>query len=275
MSIRKIIEINEDLCDGCANCIPGCPEGALQVIEGKARLISDLFCDGLGACIGECPTGAMKVVEKEAQPYDERKVMENIVRQGANTIKAHLKHLKDHGESAYLGQAIQYLNEKGVKNPLESNEQVHQHSGCPGSRMIDFSDKKKASSGSPNANLESELRQWPVQLHLVHPGAPYFRNADILVAADCVPFAYANFHQELLKGKALVIGCPKLDDTDAYKDKIRSIIEMSSPKSFTVAIMEVPCCGGLYHIVKEAVSESGSKVPVIKLVIGIDGNPRK
>ncbi len=273
MSIRKIIEIDESLCDGCANCIPSCPEGALQVIDGKARLISDLFCDGLGACIGECPTGAMKVVEKEAQPYDERKVMENIVRQGANTIKAHLKHLKDHGETAYFNQAIKYLNEKGVKNPLESNEPAHHHGGCPGARMMDFSEQK--SSGSANANLESELRQWPVQLHLVHPGAPYFRNADILVAADCVPFAYANFHQELLKGKALVIGCPKLDDTDAYKDKIKSIIEMSSPKSFTVAIMEVPCCGGLYHLVKQAVSESGINVPVNKLVIGIDGNPRR
>lgn len=274
MAIRKIIEIDEDLCDGCGNCIPSCPEGALQVIDGKARLVSDLFCDGLGACIGECPTGAMKVVEKEAQPYDERKVMENIVRQGPNTIKAHLKHLKDHEESGYLNQAIQYLKEKGMKNPLESNEPTHHHSGCPGARMMDFSARKPNQSGS-NANLDSELRQWPVQLHLVHPGAPYFRNADILVSADCVPFAYANFHHDLLKGKALVIGCPKLDDTDAYKDKIKSIIEMSSPKSFTVAIMEVPCCGGLYHIVQQAVSESESKVPVNRLVIGIDGCKRQ
>lgn len=275
MAIRKIIEIEEDLCDGCGNCIPSCPEGALQVIDGKARLVSDLFCDGLGACIGECPTGAMKVVEKEAQPYDERKVMGNIVRQGPNTIKAHLEHLKDHGETTYFSQAVQYLNEKGVKNPLESNEPTQHNSGCPGARMMDFSDRKKSSSGPANANLDSELRQWPVQLHLVHPGAPYFRNADILVSADCVPFAYANFHQELLKGKALVIGCPKLDDTDAYKDKIKSILEMSSPKSFTVAIMEVPCCGGLYHIVQQAVSESGKNVPVNKLIIGIDGNARR
>ncbi|RME54891.1 4Fe-4S dicluster domain-containing protein [Candidatus Woesearchaeota archaeon] len=265
MAVRKIIEIDEDLCNGCGNCIPSCPEGALQIIDGKARLVSDLFCDGLGACVGECPTGAMEVVEREAQPYDERKVMEQIVKHGKNTIKAHLQHLKDHNETQYLNQAKEFLNEKGIEVELE--ERSHMHMGCPGSRTLEL----KVDNDSKKGDVTTQLRQWPVQLHLVNPAAPYFNNADILVCADCVPFAYGAFHQELLKGKALAVGCPKLDDLEAYKQKIKDIIQMNNPKSVTVAIMEVPCCSGMYHAVREAVEETNPDLKVYKRVISIGG----
>jgi len=273
MAKRKIIKIDENKCNGCGLCIPNCPEGALQIIDGKARLISDLFCDGLGACIGHCPQGAIAIEEREAGKYSEPKVMENIVKQGENVIKAHLLHLREHNESGYLKEAVDYLRGKGIKNPLEGQKQaahVHHH-GCPGSKIMDFGNKKEAGNAVNKVEAESALGNWPVQLMLVPPFAPYLNNADILIAADCVPFAYASFHQELLKEKVLLVGCPKLDNLDIYKEKISRILENNNVKSITYAHMEVPCCFGLVNIIKDAISASGEGVLFKEIIIGIKG----
>jgi NAD-dependent dihydropyrimidine dehydrogenase PreA subunit len=272
MAKRKIVEINEEKCNGCGECIPDCPEGALQIIDGKARLVSDLLCDGLGACLGTCPQDAISVVEREAEPYSERKVMEQIVKKGDNTIKAHLQHLKEHGETDYLNEAIEFLKEKGIDNPLEGMVEPLQ-CGCPGSKMMDLRDKK--SSGEPGARQESELRQWPVQLMLVNPNASYFKGADLLVAADCVPPAYSNFHQDFLKGKILTMGCPKQKDAKDYMEKLTDILKMNDIKSVTVLHMEVPCCYGLRNIVMGAVEASGKEITPEKFIIGVDGRSKK
>ncbi len=268
---RKIIEIDEKKCNGCGECIPDCPEGAIQVIDGKARLVSDLFCDGLGACIGSCPKDAIRIIEREAEPHSERKVMERIVKQGRDVIGAHLQHLREHGEEGYLKEATDYLEEKGIGNPLEKPGSDRQlPCGCPGAMLREMEREPKGKSHS--ARQDSELRQWPVQLDLLPPNAPFFRGSDLLVAADCVGFANPNFHGQLLKGKSLVIGCPKLDDIQEYEEKFRSIIKMNKLKSITVAMMEVPCCYGLYRAVENALAESGKKIVLNKVVVGIDGS---
>ncbi|MBU1199250.1 MAG: 4Fe-4S binding protein [Nanoarchaeota archaeon] len=277
MSLRKIIEINEDLCNGCGDCIPNCPEGALQVIDDKARLVSDLFCDGLGACVGYCPTGAMQVVEREAEPYNEDKVMANIVKQGANTIKAHLEHLKEHGETNFFNQAVQYLKKNKVKNPLEGQEKKKEpeYCGCPGSKMVDFSQEEQAEpKATSSERQESQLRTWPVQLNLVPVHAPYFQNPDLVIAADCVPFANPNFHRDYLNKKPLVIGCPKLDDAEHYTNKLTEIFKENPIKNITLLNMEVPCCFGLQHIVSEAVQKSGKKINVDQRIISIKGEEK-
>ena len=271
MAKRKIITIDEKKCTGCSECIPNCPEGALQMIDGKARLISDLFCDGLGACIGHCPEGAITIEEREAEPYDEKKVMKNIVKQGKNVIKAHLEHLRDHNETEYLKEAVGFLKKKGIKNPLGAVKHSHAHA-CPGSAMMDFREKKKTSGTKKITKGISHLRQWPVQIMLVPPAAPYLKNADLLIAADCVPFAYADFHEDLLKEKTLLIGCPKLDDAEFYKGKITQIFKENSIKSITCAHMEVPCCFGLVNIVKETLKASGKNIPFKELTITIKGD---
>jgi ferredoxin len=301
--VIEIIEIDEKKCNGCSQCIPNCPEGALQIIDGKARLVSDLFCDGLGACIGHCPEGAIKVVEREAEPYDERMVMEKIVAQGPNVTKAHLQHLEEHGQKEFLQQALDYLEENGIENPLGKKTGVEDGikgqveakagkkplpCGCPGTMERDFRREKlagkKESAGEANRGMagseegkehidnQSELSQWPVQLTLVNPNAAFFDNADLLVSADCVPFANANFHNGLLKGKALVVGCPKLDDPAAYKEKLTAIIKNNNVKSVTVATMEVPCCSGLARAVEQAVEESGNDIAVEGKVVRINGD---
>jgi Pyruvate/2-oxoacid:ferredoxin oxidoreductase delta subunit len=270
MAKRDIITIDEEKCTGCGDCVPGCPEGALQIIDGKARLINDLFCDGLGACIGECPEDAISVENREAEPYDEIKVMGNIVKQGKNTITAHLKHLKDHGETELLKQATDYLEEKGIDNPLEEETEEKLPCGCPGTNVRDMRDTAEEEDDSPGAKQRSELRQWPVQIHLVPPNAPYFDNADLLIAADCVPFAYGNFHRDLLKGKILLVGCPKLDDAAFYKDKITEILKNNNIKSVTVAHMEVPCCFGLVKLVEDALDASGKDIPFDDITIKVD-----
>ncbi len=269
---RKIIKIDEAKCDGCGLCIPNCPEGALQVIDGKARLVSDLLCDGLGACLGECPKGAIEVEERPAEKYDERKVMENMLKKGTNTIKAHLKHLKDHGQTEFLEQAQGFLKEKGVADPLagESGKPQASHCGCPGAREMSFG-AAEAEECAP-AEVKSRLRQWPVQLHLLSPQAPYFNKADVVLAADCVAYAYGNFHNEFLKDKALAIACPKLDDNqESYLEKIKSLIEDAKINTLTVLTMEVPCCQGLLNLVKLAMRNSSRKVPVKHIIIGIQG----
>jgi NAD-dependent dihydropyrimidine dehydrogenase PreA subunit len=297
---RDIIKIDEDLCNGCGICVPNCHEGALQVIDGKIRLVSELMCDGLGACIGHCPEGAITIESREAEPYNETRVIEQMKDKGKNTIIAHLKHLKDHGETGFLQEGVSYL--KNHREALNFNleeviNEVHNHGkaasatvaaaqttpqhihhngheggGCPGSRTMIIEKPVKSNENSILADQPSELRQWPVQMHLVNPGAQYFRGADLLLAADCVAFSMGGFHSKQLKGKALAIACPKLDQgTDSYVEKLTAMINISKVNTITVMMMEVPCCGGLLQMVRAAQTKSERKVPVKKIIVGING----
>jgi ferredoxin len=293
---RDIIVIDEDLCNGCGLCVPNCHEGALQIIDNKARLISDLFCDGLGACIGHCPEGALTIEKREAEPYDEVKVMKLMLDKGENTINAHLNHLKDHGETEFLNQAIEYLKEikfdmdlsafeENKKSEKEIIEEVfgaksahvpHSgFSGCPGSQAREFNldqGQLDAAAGT-SVEVKSELRQWPVQLHLLNPQANYFRNADVVLTADCVAFSMGDFHTRYLKGKTLAIACPKLDSNlESYVDKLTSMINDSQINTLTVIRMEVPCCGGLVQMAQMAMHGADRKVPLKEIVIGVQGD---
>lgn len=278
---RQIIKIDEDKCNGCGECIPNCHEGALQIVDGKARLISDLMCDGLGACLGHCPLGAIEVEEREADAYDEVKVMaENIVPAGENTIKAHLNHLKDHNEMGFFKQAIDYLNENNIPVPSLENEVKPSGGcggGCPGSQMVDMRKETKPAAAAPAVQettaKESHLQQWPVQFHLCNARAPYFQKSDLLISADCVAYSVADFQNDFLKGKSLVIACPKLDsDTNRYVDKMVAMIDEAQVNTITVMIMEVPCCGGLISMIQQAQSRASRKVPVKKIMISIKGD---
>lgn len=268
---RKIIEIDQDKCDGCGLCIPECPEGAIQIIDEKARLISDLFCDGLGACIGHCPQGAISVIEREAETYDERKVMENIARQGKNTIKAHLKHLSDHGEREFLASAIAFLEENGIDVPsFESPSTACASGGCPGSQNMAFIDQIQ--SPDAIADMHSALTHWPIQMHLVSPLAPQFIGSDLLLAADCVSFSIGNFHQKYLPGKTLAIACPKLDQQQQiYLEKLKVLIDEARINTLTVMIMQVPCCRGLVMLAQKAVEISKRKIPLKMIVVSVQG----
>jgi NAD-dependent dihydropyrimidine dehydrogenase PreA subunit len=302
--LRKIIQIDEDKCNGCGLCIPNCHEGALQIIDGKARLISDLFCDGLGACLGHCPEGAIEIIEREAEPYNETVVMETIVKQGRNTILAHLEHLRDHNEHEFLKEAVTYIKIHNIdlspesdlkptkastlifpsmKDALNHVKPEHESAcGCGSAKTIDFRidiDKINAAAATaatvktPDSPAPSELRQWPVQLHLVNPMASYFQGADVVLAADCVAFAMGDFHNRLLKNKSLAIACPKQDtNKDVYLDKLSTMISEAKINTLTVPIMEVPCCGGLIQMAKMAVQQSGRNIPIKKIVVGIKGN---
>jgi ferredoxin len=277
---RKIIRIDEDKCNGCGLCIPNCQEGALQVIDGKARLISDLFCDGLGACIGHCPEDAITIEEREAEPYNEKLVMETISSKGINTILAHLEHLRDHNERVYLDEAISYIKEKNID--MSENEKKENHSvghSCPGSAARDFRidaqqvEDSVNSKGDEKPDAPSELRQWPVQLHLLNPQASYFKNADVVLAADCVAFSVGNFHARFLKGKSLAIACPKLDSNkESYLEKLTSMIKDSKINTLQVVIMEVPCCGGLLQMARTARENAGLKIPIKVSVISVQGD---
>ncbi|AKL94263.1 4Fe-4S ferredoxin, iron-sulfur binding domain-containing protein [Clostridium aceticum] len=245
MAVRKIIEINEEKCDGCGLCVPNCAEGAIQIIDGKAKLVSDIYCDGLGACLGHCPQDALKIIEREAPEFDEEAVEELLKQQGKSTPQPH-------------------------------NHQHHHGGGCPGSRMMKFDEENTSSeavisSGDIEIKIKPQLKQWPVQLKLVPVNAPYFENADLLVTADCVPFAYPNYHLDLLKGKAVVVGCPKLDDIEFYTDKLAQIIASNHIKSVTVAYMEVPCCQGIVRAVDIAVAKANKAVKVNKVKISLQG----
>ncbi|HLP71441.1 MAG TPA: 4Fe-4S binding protein [Bacteroidales bacterium] len=284
---RDILKIDDELCNGCGECVPNCHEGALQVIDGKVRLVSELMCDGLGACIGHCPTGAITIETREAEPYNETKVMEEMKDKGKNTVIAHLKHLKDHGETGFLQEGVGYLklHRNELKFSLEEvitevhnhgnkpEPHVHAHAGggCPGSRERVI-ERKTESAEVITADQPSELRQWPVQMHLINPMAQYFRDSDLLLAADCVAFSLGNFHKKHLKGRSLAIACPKLDHgSDIYVEKITSVIDNARINTITVMMMEVPCCGGLLQMVKAALSMSSRKVPVKKIIVGING----
>lgn len=284
---RTIIKIDEDLCNGCGSCIIGCHEGALQLIDGKARLISELFCDGLGACIGECPVDAIILEEREAEPYDEIKVMERISKNGEKTILAHMNHLKEHNEMGYFKQAADFLydnnitiNYSNLTKKEETKTMSHNHEGgsqcgCPGSKTMDFR-AEDAVAETADVKAKSQLRQWPIQMHLVSPNAPYFQNADVLIAADCTAFALGSMHNDLIKGKSIAIACPKLDsDMEIYVDKMKAMVDDAKINTLTVAIMEVPCCGGLLSMAKQAMEKATRKVPIKLLVVGIQGDIQK
>lgn len=273
---RQVIKIDEELCNGCGLCVTGCHEGALQLIDGKARIINEVFCDGLGACIGECPVGAIEFEERETAPYDEYAVMEQLLPKGENTIKAHLLHLKEHNEMLYFNQGLQYLEEhnitlKDFNIGTNMEEMKHTHEcGCPGGTAMSFN---RSSSSESNAEIGSQLSQWPVQLHLINPQASYYRNADVVLAADCAAFAYGNFHNRFLKNNAIAIACPKLDSgREIYVEKLTAMIDFSNINTLSVIMMEVPCCGGLLQMAKEALSNAQRKIPIKKIIIGLQGD---
>lgn len=279
---RTIIKIDEELCNGCGACVTGCHEGALQLINGKAVMISDLYCDGLGACIGECPVGAITLEEREAEPYNEEAVMERMIPKGEKVIMAHLNHLKEHGESELLQQGLNYLKKHDINidfSPKEKQiEKAPLACGCPGSMMQEI--KRPAqpafSIATPTMNQPSELRQFPVQLHLLNPHAPFLKGADLLLAADCTAFAYGGFHSRFLKNKALAIACPKLDSNiQVYVEKLAEMIDTAMIDTLTVLIMEVPCCGGLVKIAQMAREQAKRNVPMKVVVISVQGEIKK
>jgi len=252
MTKRKIIEIDRDLCNGCGLCTTACAEGALELdAENKAVLVREIFCDGLGACLAVCPTGALKVVERESQSYDAKQAYRHVLKTRGPAAAAKV-HAADQVRSAGPGHF------------------PHAPSGCPGSAARDIPVSDDPGEG-PAAPAASRLSQWPIQLHLVSPFAPYFKGSDLLVAADCTAFALGGFHQDLLRGKKLVIACPKLDETAGYVEKLAEIIRQNGLRSLTVAIMTVPCCSGLERLVRQAVELSGVPLEVRKVVVGIDG----
>lgn len=269
---RTIIKIDENLCNGCGNCVTGCHEGALQLIDGKAVMVSELYCDGLGACIGECPVNAITLEEREAEPYDEVAVMERISVKGESVILAHLKHLKDHGEKKLLQEGVAWLKEHNIEIDLSSlHKQEKLACGCSGSHEKAWV-KPGFAPTSPVADQPSELRQFPVQLHLLNPQAPYFEGANVLLAADCTAFALGNFHSKFLKGKKLAIACPKLDsNVEHYIEKIESMIDDSHIDTLTVLIMEVPCCSGLVGIAKTARDKASRNIPIKVIVVSVQG----
>jgi NAD-dependent dihydropyrimidine dehydrogenase PreA subunit len=246
MAKRKIIEIDEDKCTGCGACVTKCAEGALAIIEGKARVVNEVFCDGLGACIGECPEGALRIVDREAPEFDEA------------AVKDHLSSRMSprHSTPRPIG-----LEPCGC--PSHNPMLVKAASGHASTRAH--------KSGESCEELPPELTNWPVQWRLIRPDMPFFKGADVLMAADCVPFAYRDFHGKFLAGRPVIIGCPKLDDQEMYLQKLTDVIAHSELRSIDVVIMEVPCCGGLKRLVDEAVRRSGRTVPIKTTVVGIQG----
>jgi len=241
MATRKIVTIDEEKCNGCGLCVPNCAEGALQIIDGKAKLVSDKFCDGLGACLGHCPEDAITIIERDAEDFDEKAV----------EVYAHKKH---------------EVKPEPQPKPLPA------FVGCPSSTPMHFKIHESNTGTGPVGPSVSMLSQWPVQLKLVPINAPYFQDADLLVVADCVPFAYANFHQDFLRGKTVVMGCPKLDDIQYYREKLTEIFKANSIKSITVPYMEVPCCFGLVKATEDAIAASGKNIPLKKVKVGIRGD---
>lgn len=247
--IRKIVLIDEEKCNGCGLCVPACAEGAIKIVNGKAVLSADNLCDGLGACLGECPQDAISVIEREADEFDEEAVAEHL----AKTINV--------SEAA-----------KPHHHPGHNHREAH-HGGCPGSRALSFTPPQAASE--PAAKQPSRLRQWPVQLHLAPVTAPYFQDADLLISADCVPFAYADFHRDFLAGKAVVVGCPKLDDNSFYQEKLTELFRVNNLRSITVLRMEVPCCGGIVMAARQALTASGKDIPFREVTISIGGEVKE
>ncbi|MDR1707214.1 MAG: 4Fe-4S dicluster domain-containing protein [Prevotella sp.] len=282
---RTVIKIDEDLCNGCGACVTGCHEGALQLVDGKAVMISDLYCDGLGACIGECPVDAISFEEREAQPYSEEAVIKRMIPKGEKVILAHLKHLKDHNELDLLRQGIECLKEYEVNIDLSViSEQVHKKGGapsacgCPGSMMREVEPVVSAKYAPVTTAIvqPSQLRQFPVQLHLLNPNAGFLQGSNLLLAADCTAFASGDFHNRFLKGKALAIACPKLDSNiQVYIDKLTEMIDVAQVDTLTVLVMEVPCCGGLVRIAQAARAQAQRNVPMKVVVLSVQGEVKK
>lgn len=233
--LRKIIKIDEDKCDGCGLCIPSCKEGALQIIDGKVSLVSDIYCDGLGSCLGECPKGALTIEEREADEFNEAAVEEHLKLQTAQ------------------------------------NEESPLPCGCPGSMTRSF-EPRPSQEEPTHSRQTSELRQWPIQLHLLNPSAPYLKGADVVLMADCTAFAYANAHSDFIRGRRIAIACPKLDDTSSYVPKLAGIIKGNGIRSLEVVVMEVPCCQGLAAMAEDAIRQAGSSLKLKKTTIGIEGD---
>lgn len=283
---RTIIKIDEELCNGCGACVSGCHEGALQLINDKAVMVSELYCDGLGACIGECPVGAITLEEREAEPYDEIAVMERMLPKGEKVILAHLNHLKKHGETGLLQQGLDYLKKHDIDIPFEDKGDMKKEAdkqetplpcACPGSMAREI--KRPVVMGPTGGNTQlpvvysqpSELRQFPVQLHLLNPGSGFLFRSHLLLAADCTAFASGEFHSRFLKGKTLAIACPKLDNNiDIYVEKLAQMITNAELETLTVLIMEVPCCGGLLRIAKAA-REKSKHIPIKMIVLSLEG----
>jgi len=370
---RDIIKIDEELCNGCGLCVPNCHEGALRVIDGKVRLVSELMCDGLGACIGYCPEGAITIERREAEPYDEIAVIEEMAGKGSNTVIAHLRHLKDHHEYGYLEEGMTWLEVNSKRLPFSvtavlaavrgksareavsdtaiaasgmsiadgaghgqgahgeqpaqganggaqgephaqgahggaheeqpaqganggahgehpahgalggahgespakgAHSGAHRHhgGGCPGSAERILTPPPAFAAVTAAAEIPSQLTHWPVQMHLINPNAPAYRDADLLLAADCVAFSLGSFHNSWLKGRTLAIACPKLDHgTESYIEKLRAMVDIARVNTITVMMMEVPCCGGLVQMVRTALAGASRKVPVRTVTVSIDG----
>ena len=232
---RKIIEIDEARCNGCGQCILGCAEGALRLVDGKAKLVGDVFCDGLGACIGECPEGALKIIDRPADEFDEKAV------------------------EVHLGK----IEKENKNNPLPC--------GCPSSAMMELKKSSSENSAPAAGAAASQLGHWPIKLQLLGPQAPFLKNADLVLLADCVAVAYPDLHKKILSGKAVAIGCPKLDDIEAHIERLAQIISGARPKSLTVAHMEVPCCSGFLYAATEAIERSGVKIPLRRIIISRSG----
>ena len=236
MAVRNIVKIDEDKCDGCGLCVTACAEGAIEVIDGKAKLVSEIYCDGLGACLGHCPQDAITIEKRDSAEFDEA------------ATNAHL------------------AAKESAKKPEEQMP-----CGCPGTMARQMEKKGDTADG----DVSSQLTQWPVQLTLLSPQAPYFKNADLMPTADCAPFAMGDFHSKLLKGKAIAIRCPKLDDSQGYIEKLAEIIKLNGLQSLTVVHMIVPCCSGLTHIAKEAIRLSGCDMSFTDITIDLDGSVKK
>ncbi len=238
---RKIIEIDEELCDGCGNCVPSCAEGALEIVDGKAKLVADVYCDGLGACLGECPTGALRIVTRKADEFDEKAVEEFV---------------------------------KSKQQPA-APAAPELACGCPSAHIQTFGTLaacEEANQPATQPSGPSSLSHWPVQIRLVPPTAPFLKNSDLLVAADCTPIAYPEFHRDFLKGKAVMIGCPKFDDVQDYIQKFADIFKVADIRSVTVVVMEVPCCSGLPVIVEKGMEKAGRNIPLAQVVISARGD---
>lgn len=238
MMRRKIITIDEEKCDGCGNCVPACAEGALEIVDGKARLVSEVYCDGLGACLGECPQDAITIEEREAEEFD---------------LEAAEHHLAEREEKAAEAEGF---------------------TGCPGaaSRMLDRGEAQSEAASQDGVQMPSQLGNWPVQLRLVPVRAPYFDSSKLLIAADCTAFAFGDFHRLLLSGTTLLVGCPKLDDADLYRRKLAQIFIQNDVREVEIVYMEVPCCHGLVHLVQRAIEDSEKKIPLTLTKIGVKGD---
>ncbi len=270
MSVRKIVQIDEELCDGCGECVTACAEGAIQIIDGKARLLRDDYCDGLGACLSDCPQGAIQIIERESTDFDEEAVRRHLAAGRAS---------QGTGHPAARAASVPSAPSRSAAPPIS-------HS-CPGSRVLSFQARPAAAGasaaampGSPAhapevrpaaASQPSELRQWPVQLHLLPPTAPYLRGADLLLAADCAAFSCGDFHSRYLKDHALAIACPKLDDPSGYIEKLSRMITEGGIRSITVLMMQVPCCRGLEQMVRMAIDSAGVEVPLRRVIMGLEG----